>query len=60
MFSFKVKFHNIIQIHNNVLWDWQYSTRYYRMWEIYGNILWNFPTPHKIVMDLNNVMIATT
>jgi len=29
--------HNIIQVHNNVLWDWQYYTEYsphsHRMWE---------------------------
>ena len=23
-----LRLHNIIQIHNNVLWDWQYSTEY--------------------------------
>ena len=22
---------NIIQIHNNVLWDWQYSTEYFHI-----------------------------
>ena len=31
--------HNIIEIHNNVMWDWQYSMEYfhlqYEYWEYY-------------------------
>ena len=38
--------HNIIQIHNNVLWDWQYFVEY----SLYGMMDMN------IVMDLSNVM----
>jgi hypothetical protein len=49
--------HNIIQIHNSVLWDWQYSVEYAPhsdwMWGILHTILL---VPQNIVMDLNNVM----
>ena len=48
---------NIIQIHNNVLWDWQSSVEYSPylvwMWRIFHRIL---SVPHNIVMDLNNVV----
>jgi hypothetical protein len=51
--------HNIIQIHNNVSWDWQYSMEYspysIYMWEF----LWILSVPHNVVMDLNNVMNYT-
>ena len=30
--------HNITQIHNNVLWDWQYSMKYSLRW----NICWEY------------------
>ena len=49
--------HNIIQIHNNVLWDWQYSMEYSSYFSpnvgIFHEIL---AVPHNIVMDLNNIM----
>ena len=52
--------HNIIQIHNNAIWDWQFFTRYSRkfshsnwMWRIFCGVL---SIPRNIVMDLNDVM----
>ena len=40
--------HNIIQIHNNVMWDWQYFIEYsphsVRIW---GNIMYNIVCPTK-------------
>ena len=51
------KLHNIIQIHNNVLWDWlyfmEYSPHSIWMWRIFYGILL---VPQNTVMDLNNVM----
>ena len=50
--------HNIIQFHNNVMWDWQYSTKYssysYLIWEMFYIIL---SVQCSIVMDMNNVML---
>ena len=50
--------HNIIHIHNIVLWDWQYyaknSPHLDWMWRIFYII---FSVPQNIVMDLNNVML---
>ena len=55
--------HNIIQIHINVLWDWQYSMKYikyfcipieWRNMEIFYEML---SIPQNNVMDLNNVMM---
>ena len=40
--------HNIIQVHNNVMWDW--------MWEYLGIICGILLVPHNIVMDMNNVV----
>jgi hypothetical protein len=45
--SLDIYTHNNIQIHNNVMWDWQYP----------HNILWNIAIP---VMDINNVMLVLT
>ena len=53
--------HNIVQIHNNVIWDWQYSTKHSPhsvecsdwIWKILCGIL---SVPRNIVMNLNNVM----
>ena len=42
--------HNIIQIQNNVMRDWQYSTKYSHIRVII------LPVPHNIVLDMNNVM----
>ena len=51
------RLHNIIQIHNNVLWDWQYYAKYstysYWMWELFCMTL---SDPRKIVMNMNNAM----
>ena len=52
--------HNIIQIHNSVLWDQQYSTEYSkhsgRILEYSVEIL---SGPQNTVMDLNNVKFTT-
>ena len=52
--------HNIIQIHNNVWWDWQYYVKYSPcpnwMWGIFHRIL---SFPHSTVMDMNNVMLSS-
>ena len=52
--------HNIIQIHNNVMWDSQYYAEYVPhlvwMWGIYYRIM---SIPHNTVMDMNNVMKDT-
>jgi hypothetical protein len=49
--------HNIIQIHNKVLWDWQYFADYSShsdwMWVIFCKIL---SVPQNTVMNLNIVM----
>ena len=49
--------YNIIQIHNNVMWDWEYFAEYSshcdRMYRIFFIILL---VPQNIVMDLNDVM----
>ena len=49
--------HNMIQIHNNVLWDWQYYVEYSLhsiwIWRILCRIT---SIPNNIVKDLNNVM----
>ena len=41
--------HNIIQVHNNVLWDWQYSTKYSQIFPTFSlnvaNIQWNIVVP---------------
>ena len=49
--------HNIIQIHNNVPWDWQYFIEYflYLVW-MWGKLCGILSFPHNIVMDMNNVM----
>jgi hypothetical protein len=51
------KKHNIIQIHNNVMWEWHYYTKYSShsdwMWEIFYK---RMSVTHNIVMELNNVM----
>ena len=50
--------HNIIQIHNNVMWDWQnyeeYSAHSIWMGGIFPMIL---PIPQNTVMDINNGMV---
>ena len=46
-------FHNTIQIHKSVLWDWQYSTKYspHSVW------MWGIlSVPQFTLMDLNNIM----
>ena len=48
------KEHNIIQIHNIVMRDWQYVVEY-SMLNV-KNIPRNIVSPHNIVMDLNNVI----
>ena len=35
------EFHNIIQIHNIVLWDWHYSTKYSQIFPTFGLIVGN-------------------
>ena len=49
--------HNIIHIHNNVMRDWRYSTKYSLhsvwMWGILCKIL---SVPQNIVMNMNSVM----
>jgi hypothetical protein len=55
--------HNIIQVHNNVLWDLQYSTSYSQ----HSDQVWEYPqilprimsVPQKIVMNMNDVMTLT-
>ena len=50
--------HYIIQIHNSVLWNWQYFVEYSPhsiwMWRIFHIIL---AVPHNIVMDMYNVRL---
>ena len=48
----------IIKIHNNVPWDWKYSTQYPQIFYIgmymrifHGIVL----VPQNIVMDMNNI-----
>ena len=55
--NLKIRWHNIIQIHNNVLQDLQYFTKYspYTFW-IWGIFCRMLPVPQNIVKDLNNVM----
>ena len=52
--------HNIIQIHNNIAWDWQYYMEYSKIpsWSIWRREIFYgiMSIPHNIVMDLNNVM----
>ena len=54
----KLSYHNIIQIHKNVMGDWQYFGKIFYhsdwMWEIFHIILL---VPQNILMDLNNVLI---
>ena len=49
--------HSIIQIHNNIMWDWQYTTKYsiysYWLWEKFHMTL---SFPHNTIMNLNDVM----
>ena len=56
-FSSIMEVHNIIQIHNNALWDWQYFTKYSShsgwMWKISCRIL---SIPMNTLMNLNYVM----
>ena len=60
--------HNIVQFHNNVLWDWQYTQDIYIyiyhahsphtvwMWGICKVVLWNIVSPIEHYMNTNNVM----
>ena len=52
-----IRYRNIIQIHSNVPWDWQHSTKYSPhldwTWGILCRIL---SIPRNIVMYVNNVM----
>jgi hypothetical protein len=49
--------HNITQIHNNVLWDWQYFATYFShldwMWGIFFKLL---SILRNTIMDLNNII----
>jgi len=62
--SLNSSFINIIQIHNNVLWKWNYSTNYSLLFSTFslklGNIRKIFNgmllVPRNIVMELNNVI----
>ena len=51
------KFHNIIEIHSSVLWDWHYSAKYssHSVW-VGGIFHWIMSVPQNIAMDLNNVI----
>ena len=52
--------HNIIQIHNNVTWDWKIFYKIFSTFRlIYENILYNIPVPHNIVMNLHNVILGS-
>ena len=57
----KTSHHNIIHIHNNVMWDRQHPTKYSPhvdyIWKIFREILSN---PQNVVVDLNNVMAVQT
>ena len=57
-FLIEISEHNIIQIHNNVLWDSRYFTEYFSnyiwMWGTFYEVLL---VPQNIVMNLNNVML---
>jgi hypothetical protein len=48
--------HSIIQIHNSVLWDWQYYGDVFIFRLNVGIFCIIMSVPHNIVMDLNNVM----
>ena len=50
--------HNIIHVHNNVMWDGQYYAKYssHSVW-MWGILCIILSVPHNIVMDLNNVML---
>ena len=59
-----ISFHNIIKIHNNVLWDWNYSTKHSQisthsvwMWKYLEMFCEILLVPHNIVMDMNNVIL---
>ena len=56
------KLYNIIQIHNNVLWDWQYFMEYFYVLfecgECSGISSVILSVPLNIVMDLNNVIVV--
>ena len=50
--------HDIIQIHNSVMWDWQYSTEHsiYSIW-MHGEIFYMIMlVAENIVVHLNNIM----
>ena len=48
-------YRNIIFIHNNVLWDWQYYMEY-SMCKNVGIFNGILAVPRNTIMDLNNVM----
>jgi hypothetical protein len=48
--------HNIIQIHNNVMWDWQYYVKYSPTFKLNMRIFLRIlSVPDNTIMDLNNV-----
>ena len=51
--------HNIVQIHNNVLRNWHYSTKYYII-QTEREKYFVSSIPQNIVMDLNHVMQGGT
>ena len=53
---YDVSFHNIVQINNSVMWDWQYSLEYSIIYVNVGIFHIGLYVPQKIVMDMNNVM----
>ena len=48
--------HNIIHIHNSVMWTDNILYNIFRIWIECGNIPCNAISLYNIVMDLNNVM----
>ena len=49
--------HNIIRIHNNVLWDYQYYVNIFPIFSLNVGLFYKLLSiPQNIVMDMNNVM----
>ena len=53
----KIQVHNIIQIHNNVMWDSQYSMEHSPHSDYGGILCIILSLSQNIVMDLNNVFL---
>ena len=51
------RWHNLIKIHNNVLWDWKYFAKYSSHSPLNKRIFHRIMSiPQNIVMDMNNIM----